>query len=294
MKLQQVLCSSFFLLLETAGLAVRMPASMPPSRPRTYSNPTGLTLTPIRENVWLAERPFFPRLPGLTGTDVACKMGVVRLPDGALWIHSPVQIDGALIEALAELGPVKHIVTPNTEHQKFAPEWVLQYPEAISYACPTLRQKKPGVWQKTIGIKDGKGDVWSDETPPAWQNVIRVCWLDGERELPLLGRFFNEVVFAHEPSGVLFVTDLWWNYPASSDDIQGGLGPEGRVPDASRRWKAVMDKVYKPIYNGLLKTTEAQTRLDLILSWSWDYIAPCHGEPIETDAKVILARHLGQ
>ena len=45
----------------------------------TYSNPLGATLTPIRENVWLVERPFYPRLPGLRTTDVACKAGIVEL-----------------------------------------------------------------------------------------------------------------------------------------------------------------------------------------------------------------------
>ena len=43
--------------------------------------------------MWLAERPFYPRLPGLQGTDVACKAAVVRLPDGKLWVHAPVGLD---------------------------------------------------------------------------------------------------------------------------------------------------------------------------------------------------------
>ena len=47
-------------------------------------------------------------------------MAVLRLSDGSLWVHSPVCLDDDLAAALAELGKVKHIVTPNYEHTKYA------------------------------------------------------------------------------------------------------------------------------------------------------------------------------
>ncbi|EOD18559.1 hypothetical protein EMIHUDRAFT_50494, partial [Emiliania huxleyi CCMP1516] len=68
------------------------------------------------------------------------KMAVVRLPDGTLWVHSPVELDSALRDALAALGPVRHVVTPNTEHQKYASDWLREYPEATGYSCPGLRE----------------------------------------------------------------------------------------------------------------------------------------------------------
>lgn len=87
---------------------------------RGWSNREGLVLTPFREDVWVAERPFYPRIPGLRKVDVGGKMAVVRLPgereeQRELWVHSPVELDEPLRDALAELGVVKHIVTPNTE-----------------------------------------------------------------------------------------------------------------------------------------------------------------------------------
>ena len=56
----------------TAGgrAPLRLPPLGPPDRPLSWSNPTGAALTPIRPDVWLAERPFYPTLPGLGGTDV--------------------------------------------------------------------------------------------------------------------------------------------------------------------------------------------------------------------------------
>jgi hypothetical protein len=102
------------------GLAAR-PLRRSPSPPlqidrdRTWSNPQGTSLTQIADDVWLAERPFYPSLPGLKGTDVGCKAAIVKLPDGTLWVHAPVGLDQPLRQALKDLGPVGHIVTPNTE-----------------------------------------------------------------------------------------------------------------------------------------------------------------------------------
>ena len=47
-------------------------------------------------------------------------MAVLRLSDGSLWVHSPVALDEYLAAALDDLGAVKHIVTPNFEHTKYA------------------------------------------------------------------------------------------------------------------------------------------------------------------------------
>ena len=49
-------------------------------------------------------------------------MAVVKLTDGSLWVHSPVELDAPLRQALEELGPVGHIVSPNYEHVK----WVIR------------------------------------------------------------------------------------------------------------------------------------------------------------------------
>lgn len=45
-------------------------------------------------------------------------MAVVKLSDGSLWVHSPVELDEPLRQALEEIGPVGHIVSPNYEHVK--------------------------------------------------------------------------------------------------------------------------------------------------------------------------------
>ena len=89
--------------------------------------------------------------------------------------------------------------------------------------------------------------------------------------------FFSEVVFCHKPSKVLFVVDLWWNYPES----------------APRAWKFAMDSIYRPVYNGLMRQDGHGDRVAEILGWDWDYLAPCHGEPVAGPAaKATLAAHV--
>lgn len=278
-------------------------------REKTWSNPLGTSLTEVADGVWLAERPFYPTLPGLQGTDVGCKACVVKLPDGKLWVHAPVGLDEPLRAALKELGPVGHIVTPNTEHQKYAPMWIIEYPDAVSWACPGLREKKPDVgWQRSLqelldtaigvdgfSVEVGAGGGLTSSSPPdEWGGAIELCWV--RDKIPLTGvvqggiPFFNEVVFCHKPSGTLIVTDLWWNYPASRDDIEG-KGVD--VPLSSRLWKGGMDLIYRPVYNRLMRTPSCAASYETILhKWEWGYIAPCHGEPVAHDAKRVLREHL--
>ena len=57
-------------------------------------------------------------------------MAVLRLSDGSIWVHSPVSLDDDLAAALAEMGEVKHIVTPNYEHTKYAQQVQFTDPHA--------------------------------------------------------------------------------------------------------------------------------------------------------------------
>jgi hypothetical protein len=58
------------------------------------------TLRREADGIWTAEAP--QRFYGL---HFGTRMTVLRLPDGGLWIHSPVSIDVALKGAIDALGP---------------------------------------------------------------------------------------------------------------------------------------------------------------------------------------------
>eukprot|EP00877_Chromochloris_zofingiensis_P010952 jgi/Chrzof1/610/Cz01g22100.t1 len=233
--------------------------------PKTWSNPKGRLLTEVAPNLWAIEREFKPRLL-LNAVDVGGKSAVVRLSDGTLWVHAPYPLDPNLKVVLDGLGPVKHIVTPNTEHTFFAQQWIDAYPTARAYACPGLREKSSTKYTDTIGVDNA--------SPAEWLAEIECTYL-GYEVNPFTGQpFFHEVVFLHKPSKTLIVTDLVWNYP-------------NRLSGGSWWWKQGMDKVYAPFYKKFMIKDRAQfdAAMQRILSWDWDRILPCHGDVIDKDAR---------
>eukprot|EP00850_Spirogloea_muscicola_P010400 SM000061S19227 [mRNA] locus=s61:220750:222172:- [translate_table: standard] len=238
--------------------------------PRTWSNPTGDVLREIVPGkVWEA-----PRAHMWTGIDVGGRMGVVRLADGSVWVHSPVPLDQPLREAIDAIGPLRSIVSPNYEHSIYAQQWIDAYPAARAYGCPGIKEKKP-----KVGIQEEVG--WDTVAPEAWQGEFDLAWLDYEHNPFNRKPFFNEVVFHHRPSGVLFVTDLWWNYPADS-------------PGGTWLFKQGMDRVYRPFYRTfmLARRERYQEQVRRILNWEWDALVPCHGHTVVTGGKMALAEAL--
>ena len=55
-----------------------------------------------------------------------------------------------------------------------------------------------------------------------------------------------------------------------------------------------MDYIYRPVYNRLMDADGTRaTSYETILKWDWDYLAPCHGEPVAgPEAKATLRAHL--
>jgi len=235
-------------------------SKLPIFDPKPWSNPSGAILSPVVDDVWAAERPFV-----WNGIDVGGRMTVIRLGDGSLWVHSPVALDADLRKAIDALGPVRHIISPNYEHVKYAPDWIAAYPTAIAYACPGLRELKPHIlFTDTVSGEDGK-NCWSSSADKDALAEIETCWIDCEKN-PFTGKpFFNEVVFYHRPSKTLLVTDIYWNYPDSNE-----------IPFGTKVWKFGMDKVYLPFYKRLMVTNRnaLQIKLEKIIAWDFQQIIP--------------------
>ena len=141
-----------------------------------------------------------------------------------LFIHSPVQLDKPLKDALADIGTVKHVVSPNYEHVKYAKSWNDSYPDANMWACPGMMELEPDVgWKGEIpfGIRprswyheDGHKNTNSEKHGDLWDfDIIQPMHLDFEVNPFTNKAFFNEVVFYHTPSKTLLFTDAYWNYP---------------------------------------------------------------------------------
>ena len=265
----------------------------------TWSNRLGSVLTPVSiPGVYTADRPFY-----WNGIDVGGRMTVIRLLNsssssssssssrsdatrGELVVHSPVELDTALIEALSSLGTVTHVISPNYEHVKYARQWSENYPNAKVWGCPGLSHRVPGArWTGEVpyGTRpDGFGSSTSTTTTSTTTRPVDGMWdwnelmpmhVDAEIN-PFTGKsFFNEVIFYHVPSRTLLTTDLYWNYPRG-DGVTNGqvideldnpdcaiedfgpweLAPSvGRVPPGSILWgKVGMDVLFRPFYNNFM------------------------------------------
>lgn len=189
------------------------------------------------------------------------RMTVVRLPNGGLWLHSPVAFSDALAQALATLGSVQHIVAPNCVHDTYLEGWFAACPTARFHGAPGLAKARP-----TLPFTD----TLSDAGAPEWAAVFDQHILRG---MPRI----NELVFFHRDSGTLIVTDLVFN-----------LGPD--MPILSRVLLR-LNQCYctfgpSRLLKSMIKDRAAlRTSLETIFAWDFDRIILSHGENILHDGK---------
>jgi hypothetical protein len=88
-------------------------------------------LRPLAENLWDLDAPM-----SILGMALGHRMTIVRLPDGTLWLHSPVAYSAELATALARLGPVAHLVAPNCMHDTYLEGWFAACPAARFHGAP--------------------------------------------------------------------------------------------------------------------------------------------------------------
>ena len=259
-----------------------------------WSNRLGSVLTPAAvPGVYTADRPFY-----WNKIDVGCRMTVIKQQNGDLIVHSPVGIDPPLIRSLEELGKVKHVISPNYEHVKYANQWAEQYPNANIWGCPGLMERETNVrWTGEVpfgarppAFHNGGNNQSSDDEKKhqdMWDwDELQPLHIDTEVN-PFTGKsFFNEVIYYHTASKTLLMTDLWWNYPKSDGTTNGQIwdtlpsvgdktknedfGPwelapsVGKIPFGSVAWKFMMDKIFYPFYmNFMVKSDKRQSFYDI-------------------------------
>jgi hypothetical protein len=220
---------------------------------------------PLRElasgQLWVADMR-----AARAGFEFGARMTVVRMPDGGLWLHSPVEPTPALRGAVDGLGPVRFLVSPSRMHVAHLPQFAAAYPAARVFAAPNFKQELPGV---TTVVPLG------DAPDPGWEGTLEQAVFRGSR-------LYDEVVFSHQPSGTLILTDLLFNIPPgrgwSTRLWAGLLGILGR-PSASRSF-------------GLTIRDRAAVRasLERILAWDWDRLVLAHGDVVESGGKAAFRR----
>ena len=190
----------------------------------TY-DPIG-TLKPVGDAIWIADGPIVHfhylgvYLPFTT------RMTLARLQDGALWVHSPIALTPGLRQEIDSLGPVRHLIAPNSFHYAFINAWRAAYPGALGYGAPR-------VWERA---RDNGVALHLDRTRGAAADPAWAAEID---QLVVSGPVMNQAVFLHRPSRTLILTDLIENFephrvrnPAYRLLIRlaGAMDPDGKAP----------------------------------------------------------------
>lgn len=174
-----------------------------------------MQLKEIGSNLWTYEG----ETVSFYGLPYSTRMTVIRINRNELWVHSPEKLNPQLQAELAQLGEVKYLISPNKLHHLYLPEWNTAYPEAASYAAPGLIEKRKDI-QFTAELTD---------TPePAWQDDIRQLIFKGSPAM-------QEVVFFHNDTRTLILTDLIENFDPRLQLVAKAPGPVHRHPSAQRQ-----------------------------------------------------------
>lgn len=85
-----------------------------------------MRLEQIHHALWLVEG----EIVSFWGFPYPTRSVIARLSSGDLWVWSPVRLSPDLRAELAELRPVRHLVSPNKLHHLYLAQWRAAYPQA--------------------------------------------------------------------------------------------------------------------------------------------------------------------
>uniref|UniRef100_A0ACD5GQF3 DUF4336 domain-containing protein n=1 Tax=Desertifilum tharense IPPAS B-1220 TaxID=1781255 RepID=A0ACD5GQF3_9CYAN len=184
------------------------------------------TLKAVAENLWIVDGPIVRMAMYGTRIPFPTRMTIVRLNNGDLWCHSPIELSPELQPQIEALGTVKHLISPNKIHYAHIGTWSKVYPDAIAWASPGVRERAK---QQKIEV-EFQADL-QDKPPPEWVTELDQLIFRGSR-------FMDEVVFFHRPSSTLILTDLIENFEPQKVPwyyrwmlaIGGNVDPDGKTP----------------------------------------------------------------
>ncbi len=216
-------------------------------------------LEPLSDDLFVQEVPF-----RATGLSLGGRMTVVRLPEGGLWVHSPIRLEEEVRQAVDALGPVRFLVAPNVMHHLALGDWAAAYPSARVLAPAGLRKKRP-----ELRIDVELSDVL---------DVGQMPTIDHMRThgIPRL----EEFVFLHRPSRSLLLTDLAFNIHHSPSWMTRSY------LKLCGAWQRLAPTV---VIKLLLRDRSAfRSSVDRMLCWDFDRVVPCHGQVLEHGGKEAL------
>ena len=237
------------------------------------TRPTGYeplnTLKPVAPDLWIVDGPII-RFYGLP---FPTRMTVIRLPEGGLWVHSPIAPDPGLMAEIQALGPVAHLVAPNWIHYAYTGAWQALFPQARTWAAPGVAERAAS---RDVAIRVDETLV--DGTPEDWGRAIEARVVAGSS-------VHHEAVFFHRASKTLILTDLIENFERRAVPVwlvpvlmmAGNLDPKGGTPRDMRA----------TFRNG---RAEARKAVEWMVAREPERVVLAHGRWYAQDAVVELRR----
>lgn len=143
-------------------------------------------LNSVGDNIWTVDG----EVVIFYGTSYFTRMTLVRLADGGLWLHAPLELTAALASEVSALGEVKYMVAPSKLHHLLVRQWLQAFPAAQAYSVPGLADNPDSAFAKRLGA----------QPEPEWAEEIGQTLCSGSSVT-------REVVFFHKPSKTLIVAD---------------------------------------------------------------------------------------
>lgn len=184
------------------------------------------TLKEVAKNIWIVDGSIVKMSMYGTQIPFSTRMTIIKLNNGGLWCHSPIELTPQLKKQIDLLGEVYHLVSPNKIHYAHINSWAKIYPKAISWASPGVKERAA---QQNIIVNFNR-DL-KEIAPIEWATEIEQLIFKGSR-------FMEEVVFFHRESKSLILADLIENFEPHKlnflsktlTSLAGSLDPDGKAP----------------------------------------------------------------
>lgn len=214
-------------------------------------------LLPLAQGLWIVAQPF-----RLLGAELGNRMTIIRLSDGGLLLHSPVAANAALLEAVAQCGPVRFIIIPNRFHGLHVNDWLEAFPAARFLAVDGVRS-----------TSKHKSERLTLDSMRSCQPDIETLAVGGMSKL-------NEFLFFHPPSQTLIMTDLCFNIGTEISawsklffKLNGAYATFG----PSRLMKSMIDD-----------KSELAISIKTLLEWDFKRVIVSHGQIVEQNARQLV------
>ncbi|SDE98565.1 DUF4336 domain-containing protein [Rhodospira trueperi] len=227
-----------------------------------------MVLEPIDRDIWMVDGS----IVSFYGLPYPTRAVIVRLPDGGLWVWSPVALTDPLRAALQDRGPVTHLVSPNALHHLWLADWTAAWPQATLWGPQSLIRKRPDL---TFA------PALEDAPPPAWADIIDQVWL---RASPLL----DEIVFFHRPSRTALITD--YSQAFTESFLEAHWKPWQRWLIRLARMTEGHGRAPLELRLTTLNRRRARDSIRRVLDWNPERVVRAHGTCPMRDGRADLER----